>query len=478
MTEPAAAAARALVAGLHEQAHGGEHSRTGGGTMQVRTVALAAALMLAPLAARAADLVLWWEEGFNAEEDVAVHEMMTDFERKTGKTVELAFFPQDVLANSLETALAAGEPPDFEFGARTSWWMPQWAQEDRLVELSAALGPLTGIIDPDALAWSMLSNGSTGRTGLYSLPMARATHHVHVWKSLLEQAGFGLADIPKDWEGFWSFWCEKVQPAVRKALGRDDIWGLGLPMSAEANDTATGLAQFAGARTRDWPGPSGTSLADDPTAQAALVKALSEYTTLYKRGCTPPQSVAWDNLGNNEAFVAQTIVMTINSSLSITAAIRRERPADYVSNVVTIDWPNDAFGKLLHLEAALNGGAVFAAGHNTETALEFVRFLVGEGWLAHWLNFAGDRYVPVLATLTDQPFWLDPGNPHRMQSVMQSIIYPQNYNWWGLPNAQRHYAEDYPTALGKAVHRVVTDGLTPEQAADEAIVRIKQLLSE
>jgi hypothetical protein len=30
----------------------------------------------------------------------------------------------------------------------------------------------------------------------------------------------------------------------------------------------------------------------------------------------------------------------------------------------------------------------------------------------------------------------------------------------------------------KAVHRVVADGLTPEQAVDEAIARIKQILSE
>ena len=31
---------------------------------------------------------------------------------------------------------------------------------------------------------------------------------------------------------------------------------------------------------------------------------------------------------------------------------------------------------------------------------------------------------------------------------------------------------------GKAVHRVVADGISPEQAVDEAIVRIKQILSE
>jgi hypothetical protein len=30
----------------------------------------------------------------------------------------------------------------------------------------------------------------------------------------------------------------------------------------------------------------------------------------------------------------------------------------------------------------------------------------------------------------------------------------------------------------KAVHRVVADGISPEQAVDEAIARIKQMLSE
>jgi multiple sugar transport system substrate-binding protein len=31
---------------------------------------------------------------------------------------------------------------------------------------------------------------------------------------------------------------------------------------------------------------------------------------------------------------------------------------------------------------------------------------------------------------------------------------------------------------GNAVHRVVADGLSPEQAVDEAIARIKQILNE
>ena len=117
---------------------------------------------------------------------------------------------------------------------RPNCWVAQWAYEDRLVDLEGVLGPVLDLFDADAIEASTLLDGKTGRRGLYALPMGRYSNHVHVWNSLLERAGFTLADIPKEWEAFWSFWCDRVQPAVRKALGRDDIWGVGLPMSAAA----------------------------------------------------------------------------------------------------------------------------------------------------------------------------------------------------------------------------------------------------
>src|SRR5688572_8150079 len=83
------------------------------GTMQVRAILLAAALALVPLSARAADLVVWWEEGFNPEEDQAVREMVAAFEQKTGRQVELVFSPPEELPTKILGALEAGHPPDF-----------------------------------------------------------------------------------------------------------------------------------------------------------------------------------------------------------------------------------------------------------------------------------------------------------------------------------------------------------------------------
>src|SRR5215207_4991874 len=140
MGEPAAT--RALVAGLHEQAHAGGQGRSGSGAMRTRAVLLAAALMLVPLGARAADLVVWWEEGFYPEEDRAVQELVAAFEAKTGKDVELVRQPHAAQAE-VAAAIKAGRPPDFLWGlGGTTDPSDQWAYEDRLVELDEALGPL------------------------------------------------------------------------------------------------------------------------------------------------------------------------------------------------------------------------------------------------------------------------------------------------------------------------------------------------
>ena len=202
--------------------------------MQKQVIALAAALIFAPLGARAADLVVWWNEGYYAEEDEAVREIVAAFEQKTGKQVELVLHPEQELPDKLVAAVEAGQPPDFAFSIVNTQHDEQWAYEGRLVDLTDAVGHFSDLFDPDALEAVTLLDATTGRRGLYLLPVGFATHHVHAWKSLLEQAGFTLADIPKEWEAFWAFWCDQVQPAVRQALGRDDVWGAGLTMSVDS----------------------------------------------------------------------------------------------------------------------------------------------------------------------------------------------------------------------------------------------------
>jgi multiple sugar transport system substrate-binding protein len=442
-------------------------------------VLLAAALALLPLGAQAADLVVWWEKGWYPEEDNAVAELVAAFEDKTSKQVELLQPTMDELFDKIEAALAAGEPPDFAYGILLQNHDDQWAYEDRLVDLRDALGHFSDLFDPDLLQLATMLNGRTGGHGLYALPMGRDTNHVHVWQSLLEQAGFTLADVPKEWEPFWLFWCDRVQPAVRKVTGRDDIYGVGLPMSIDAEDTEMELGQFALAYTPLWPPPAGWNLAEEPATRAILIQALERYAAIYKSACTPPDAVDWTGAGNNRAFLEQRVVMTPNPTLTLPNQVRAERPEDYDRNAATIEWPRNVFGGPLANTGGAAVAVAFREGANPDLGKAFVRFLVEEGWLAHWLDFSRDRMLPPMQKLIDSPFWLDPGDPHRMRSAIQTMTQPQSLSTWGVSrDQQRRFDLAEPQIMGTAVHRVAAEGWSAERAADEAIARIKQILSE
>jgi multiple sugar transport system substrate-binding protein len=445
--------------------------------VRIRALVLAAALILAPLGAQAADLVVWWEEGQAAEEDEAVKEIIAAFEQNAGKQVELVLGQQEQIAADLVAAVEAGRlTPDFVFTVADTQPYARWAYEGRLVDLREVVGHFSDLFDPNALERTTLLNGTTGRRGLYLLPMGFATHHVHVWKSLLERAGFTFADVPKEWGAFWSFWCDQVQPAVRKALGRDDVWGIGLPMSATSVDTFNAIWQFMHAYEANYVTRDGRLVIDDPEVRRRLIQAVDGYTAIYRKGCTAPDSITWDGYGNNAQFLAQTIVMTPNQTLSIVNPLKRERPEDYYKNAVTIDWPIGAYGQPLVIETFGNRAAVFREGEHVATVKEFVRFLVGEGWLAHYLNFSGERMLPPMPKLLDQPFWLDPGDPHRMRSAMQLLTQPRSYDYVAVTGDWRH--DEASSVWPEAVQRVAADGISPEQAVDEAIARIKEILAE
>jgi multiple sugar transport system substrate-binding protein len=446
--------------------------------IRLMLVCLAGTLALAPCGARAADLVIWWDKGFYAQEDEALHETIAAFEQKSGKQVQLIFYPLEELPDRVAAALAANRPPDLAFGNWLNTYVPQWAFEDRLVGLTDTVGSFSSLFDPAQLHRAVMLDARTRQRALYGLPLGELMDYIHVWKSLLARAGLSLGDVPKDWEGFWSFWCDRAQPAVRKVLGRNDIWGIGLPMAVEDQETTFFFFEFVAAYDADYVTRGGRLVIDEPEVRRKLIKAIERYTGIYRKGCTPPDSLSWIGANNNQAFLAQTVVMTPNTSLSIANALKYQRPDDYYRNMATIEWPPGPSGKPFPLQAQVYQIVAFARGAHVEAAKEFVRFLVAEGWLMHYLDFSGERMLPSIPALLDQPFWLDSRDPHHMAAVIQAKTRPLAYDYSAASGDLRHEEIFNERVWAKAVHRVAADGISPEQAVDEAVARIKQVLAE
>jgi multiple sugar transport system substrate-binding protein len=170
--------------------------------------------------------------------------------------------------------------------------------------------------------------------------------------------------------------------------------------------------------------------------------------------------------------------MTLNYSLSIPNALKSERPDDYYKNTATIEWPPSPAGEPFPIPGGIFQAEVFKDGANVATAKEFVRFLVADGWLMHYLDFSGERMLPSIPALLDQPFWLDPSDPHHMAAAMQAQSRAVAHDYTAASGDVGHDQIYNERVWGKAVHRVAAEGISPEQAVDEAIARIKQILAE
>ena len=207
--------------------------------MRARAVVLAVALVLAPLGARAADLVVWWEKGFYPQEDEAVREIIAAFEQKTGKQVELVQPAQDEIQAKIAAAFEAGQPPDFLFGLRPRNYDPrQWAYEDRLIDLAGVIGPFTDLFDPDGLELATLldappADAASMRCRWGSRPTITSTSGGACWS----RPGSPSPTFPSSGRRSGRSGATGCSRRCARPSGRDDICGVGLPMSASIRST-------------------------------------------------------------------------------------------------------------------------------------------------------------------------------------------------------------------------------------------------
>jgi multiple sugar transport system substrate-binding protein len=130
--------------------------------------------------------------------------------------------------------------------------------------------------------------------------------------------------------------------------------------------------------------------------------------------------VTWNNPDNNKQFHAQHIIMTVNDTLSITNALRADRPDDYYKNTVTIQWPNGLDGKPPAIENSVYPVLVFKDAQNATAAREFVAFLLSEGRLGGFNEASLGRVLPPMPALLETPFWQDAKDPHRTAAISRS----------------------------------------------------------
>ena len=132
------------------------------------------------------------------------------------------------------SALDAGTVPDVAYADVYDFQVAaRWAFEGRLEDISDIINPIKDRFAPNTVETTFLQNDKAKKKAYYAFPLKQQTMHIEYWSDMLQQAGFKESDIPKDWKGYWSFWCDKVQPAYRRASGTRNF-GIGQPLGVNS----------------------------------------------------------------------------------------------------------------------------------------------------------------------------------------------------------------------------------------------------
>ncbi len=425
--------------------------------------------------AAATTAVVWVVQGFVPEEDEAFKKTVADYEKLSGNKIDYSIMPFMALNQKTISALTSGTVPDLIFHDAPASILPQNAWNDRLVDVSDVVESQKSRLSETAVLGSSFYNSVAKRRSYYLCPVKQACEPFHIWGDLVTKAGFNLADAPKTWDAFWSFF-KPVQKELR-AKGMRKLYALGMQITTVGPNDGNGLfAHFmianggANIVTKD-----GKLHTDDPQVREAAIRSVEFMTNCYKEGYVPPEALSWNDADDNNAYHEKLFVMDFDGTLSTELAMIHDQKA--YNDMVVMGLPNTNDGKLMPAQVGAGGGFIPKGAARVDIAKDFMKFFMQPQVMNENLKGGLGRWVPVIPSIVrEDPWWTDTkSDPHRLPYVTEAVLNPTvpSYNGfnpaWGEVNAEQLW--------GQAHADVIKNGMTPQDAVDKAFRRAEAIFA-
>src|SRR6266481_7445480 len=150
---------------------------------------------------------VWWAQGFVQEEDVSIKKIVADYEKASGNKIELSIMPFAPQRQKIVSAMTSGVVPDF-FPNNPAEIIALYAWDDKLVDVSDVVETQKSQYSETALATAYCYNSVEKRRSYYGAPYTLAARPNHIWRPLVEKAGYSMEDLPRTWDAFYDFFKE------------------------------------------------------------------------------------------------------------------------------------------------------------------------------------------------------------------------------------------------------------------------------
>jgi multiple sugar transport system substrate-binding protein len=154
---------------------------------------VAAGTLARPYIANAAatTATVWWVQGFIQEEDVAFKKIVADYEKVSGNTIDYSIIPYAPMRQKIVSAVTSGVVPDL-FQNTPAEIIALYAWEDRLVDVTDVIETQKSQYTRTALLTVNCYNSVEKRRGFYGVPYTVAYQTNHIWRPLVEKAGYTM----------------------------------------------------------------------------------------------------------------------------------------------------------------------------------------------------------------------------------------------------------------------------------------------
>ena len=162
---------------------------------------VAAATLVRPYIANAAatTATVWWAQGFVEEEETAFKKVIADYEKASGNRIDYSIIPFAPERQKIISAITSGVVPDL-FQNNPGEIIALFAWDDKLVDVTDVIETQKEEFTETAMLSTYCYNGVEKKRSFYGVPFRSAAFPNHVWKSLVEKAGYKIEDIPKTWD--------------------------------------------------------------------------------------------------------------------------------------------------------------------------------------------------------------------------------------------------------------------------------------
>jgi len=421
--------------------------------------------------AEATTATVWWAQGFAEEEDISFKKIVADYEKASGNAIDYSIIPFAPERQKIISAVTSGEVPDL-FQNNPAEIIALFAWDDKLVDVSDVVDTQREEYTETALLSGYCYNNVTKKRSYYGVPYNQNVFTNHIWRPLVEKAGYKIQDIPKTWDAYYDFFKE-VQKKLREQ-GVRNVYGLGFQVTTNGVDPNFTFHNFLIAYggqaivTKD-----GKLHLDDPKVREAAIKALTYPATAYKEGFVPPSAINWNDADDNNAFHAKTIVMDLDGTISTEVAIFNKKE-DY-DDIVTMGLALSNDGKPVPSSAGVGCGLVPKGAKNVAVAKDFLKYLIQPKICNEYLKVGLGRSTPCMPSIvkTDH-WWFD--DPHRAPYTQQVLVDPTVPQFWVFNPAYAQVQAEHVWSAGWV--DIMKEGVAPQMAAEKAFKRIEEIFAK